>query len=203
VRWRGSGARARPATPLLIRAAAAEMPRFGLREAAAMRLVIEQRAPETFERSALRRLARPCQDTRAVALKDAAVAAAALEQLSQPVARESLATRCARRSEREAAARCATIARGASCEHPDGCDRLAVGRRDGVRVCAKHALFMSRRKAGVRPRRRAVPGTRILCTRGAASCVSRSFLRDPPPLSRRPLVPPRQDSVAQPSSAPG
>jgi hypothetical protein len=80
------------------------MPRFGLREAAAMRLVIEQRAPETFERSALRRLARLCQDTRAVALKDAAVAAAALEQLSQPVARATLAARCARRSEREAAA---------------------------------------------------------------------------------------------------
>ena len=80
------------------------MPRIGLRDAAAMRLLIEQRAPETFARPALRRLARLCQDTRAVALKNAAVAAASLEQPSQPVARETLAALCARRSEREAAA---------------------------------------------------------------------------------------------------
>jgi hypothetical protein len=87
---------------LLIRAAAAELPRIGLGDAAAILLVIEQRARETFERAALRWLARLCQESRRVCLEDAAVAA--LEQLPALGARQTLAALCQRLGEREAAA---------------------------------------------------------------------------------------------------
>jgi hypothetical protein len=89
---------------LLIRAAAAELPRIGLGDAAAILLVIEQRAPETFERAALRWLARLCQESRRVCLEDAAVVAAALAQLPALGARQTLAALCQRLDEREAAA---------------------------------------------------------------------------------------------------
>src|SRR5919197_516124 len=75
---------------LLIRAAAAELPRIALGDAAAILLVIEERDPDAYERAALRWLARFCQEARNVGLEDVATAAAALENCpSQPRATRS------------------------------------------------------------------------------------------------------------------
>src|SRR3954468_22460130 len=68
-----------------------------------MLLAIEQRAPDTFERAALRWLAGLCPKSRRVCLEDAVVAAAALEQLPALGALQTLAALCQRLGERAAA----------------------------------------------------------------------------------------------------
>ena len=68
--------------PTLVRAAAAELPRIGVAEAAAMLLVIERAEPENYEQAASRWLALLCQDRHArpglMAIAQAATALAAL-----------------------------------------------------------------------------------------------------------------------------
>src|SRR3954471_12446026 len=68
-----------------------------------MLLAIEQRAPDTFERAALRWLAGLCPKSRRVCLEDAVVAAAALEQFPALGALQTLAALCQRLGERAAA----------------------------------------------------------------------------------------------------
>src|SRR5215216_1283644 len=78
----------------LVRATAAELPRIGVAEAAAMLLVIERAAPETYQRAALRWLARLCDERRAridlAAISEAALALDALPQ-QRAAASETLA----------------------------------------------------------------------------------------------------------------
>ena len=83
----------------LVRATAAELPRIGVAEAAAMLLVIERAAPESYQRAALRWLAMVCNERRArVDLAAISEAAAALNELSQQSAAASarLAAICER-----------------------------------------------------------------------------------------------------------
>ena len=82
----------------LVRAAAAELPRIGVAEAAAM-LVIEQAEPQTYERAARRWLAMICEERRsAIDLLGVAQAAAALDALPtrRPAACAALAAVCER-----------------------------------------------------------------------------------------------------------
>src|SRR5215208_4558910 len=66
----------------LVRAAAAELPRIGVAEAAAMLLVIERADPETYPRAALRWLAMLCEERQSsIDLLGVAQAAAALDAL--------------------------------------------------------------------------------------------------------------------------
>lgn len=66
-----------------IRAAAAELPRIGIAEAAAMLLVIEHAEPDTYERAAKRWISMLCLQRTEVTLSDIAQAAMALEVLPQ------------------------------------------------------------------------------------------------------------------------
>src|SRR3712207_5673557 len=70
----------------VIRAAAAELPRIGVAEAAAMLLAIERTEPAQYERAAIRWLGRLCLEQRTrVDLEDLSRAAAALDALpAQP-----------------------------------------------------------------------------------------------------------------------
>src|SRR5215218_8221848 len=77
---------------LIIRAAAAELPRIGLPEAAAILLVTEEVSPERYEATALRWLAKLVLEGEEVGLADVAGAAEALEGLPhEPAARRTLA----------------------------------------------------------------------------------------------------------------
>jgi hypothetical protein len=81
--------------PRLVRSAAAELPVIGIAEAAAILLVIERTEPETFERTALRWLARLTTEGPHVDLSCVAQAAIALEALPhEPAARATLAEVC-------------------------------------------------------------------------------------------------------------
>lgn len=79
-----------------IRAAAAELPRIGIAEAAAMLLVIEHAEPDAYERAAKRWVSMLCLQRAEVSLSDVAQAAMALEVLPQTpdTAREVLAHVC-------------------------------------------------------------------------------------------------------------
>ena len=84
---------------LIIRAAAAELPRIGLEHAAAMLLVLERSDPANYERAALRWLAMLCQQRDSTLdLLGVAQAAAALDALPsrRPAACASLAAVCER-----------------------------------------------------------------------------------------------------------
>lgn len=90
----------------LVRAAAAELPRIGVAEAAAMMLVIQQVEPETYERAARRWLAMICEDRHAaIDLLGVAQAAAALDALPtrRPAACAALAAVCERAGLQDAA----------------------------------------------------------------------------------------------------
>ena len=83
----------------LVRAAAAELPRIGVAEAAAMLLVIQRAEPEQYERAARRWLALLCDDRRSsVDLLGVAQAAAALDALPsrRPAACAALSAVCER-----------------------------------------------------------------------------------------------------------
>ena len=90
----------------LVRATAAELPRIGVAEAAAMLLVIERAAPESYQRAALRWLAMLCAErSSAIDLLGIAQAAAALDALPnrRPAACAALAAVCERAGLRDAA----------------------------------------------------------------------------------------------------
>src|SRR5215218_7479847 len=90
----------------LVRAAAAELPRIGLAEAAAILLVLERSEPDRYERAACRWLAMLCQERRSsIDLLGVAQAAAALDALSsrRPAARAALAAVCERAGLNDAA----------------------------------------------------------------------------------------------------
>jgi len=90
----------------LVRATAAELPRIGVAEAAAMLLVIERAAPESYQRAAIRWLARLCDERRArVDLAAISEAAAALDALPQQpeAASATLAAICQRAGLQDAA----------------------------------------------------------------------------------------------------
>jgi hypothetical protein len=89
----------------LVRAAAAELPRVGVAEAAAMLLVIESAAPETYQRAALRWLAMICEERSSIDLLGVAQAAAALDALPsrRPAACAALAAVCERAGLKDAA----------------------------------------------------------------------------------------------------
>jgi hypothetical protein len=82
----------------VVRAAAAELPRIGVAEAAAVLLVIARAAPEAYPRAAIRWLGKLCLERSNVALADIARAAAALEALPGDAtgALEGLAAVCER-----------------------------------------------------------------------------------------------------------
>src|SRR5215217_1435650 len=85
----------------LVRATAAELPRIGVAEAAAMLLVIERAAPESYQRAALRWLAMLCNERRArVDLAAISEAAAALNELPQQSAAPSVFSRARRQLDR-------------------------------------------------------------------------------------------------------
>lgn len=91
---------------LIIRAAAAELPRIGVAEAAAILLVLEQSDPANYERAALRWLAMLCNERNSrIDLLGVAQAAAALDALPsrRPAARAGLAAVCERAGLRDAA----------------------------------------------------------------------------------------------------
>lgn len=90
----------------IIRAEAAELPRIGLAEAAAILLVIAEGDPGSYERAAIRWLGKLCQEGTQAALGDVARAALALVALrTEPAAaRASLAELCARAGLPDAAA---------------------------------------------------------------------------------------------------
>src|SRR3954466_15734653 len=67
----------------VIRSAAAELPRIGVAEAAAMLLVIKRTDPEQYERAAVRWLGRLCLERKRVPLEDLGQAAAALVALRE------------------------------------------------------------------------------------------------------------------------
>jgi hypothetical protein len=89
----------------VIRAAAAELPRIGVAEAAAMLLVILRAEPEQYERAAVRWLGRLCLERTRVDLEDLSRAAAALDALPQrpDSARPLLADVCRRAGQEQAA----------------------------------------------------------------------------------------------------
>jgi HEAT repeat protein len=90
----------------VIRAAAAELPRIGVAEAAAILLVILRSEPEQYERAAVRWLARLCMERRGPELADLSRAAAALVALPDcpDAARPLLAEVCSRAGQEQAAA---------------------------------------------------------------------------------------------------
>ena len=89
----------------LIRTAAAELPRIGVAEAAAMLLAIERADPGQYERAAVRWLGRLCLERTSVDLGDLSRAAAALDALPHDpeAARPQLADVCRRAGEAQAA----------------------------------------------------------------------------------------------------
>ena len=90
----------------VIRSAAAELPRIGLAEAAAILLVILRAEPSQYERAAVRSLGRLCLERSAVGLADLSRAAAALGALPDrpDAARPTLADVCRRAGQHRAAA---------------------------------------------------------------------------------------------------
>src|SRR5919107_4569125 len=80
----------------VIRNAAAELPRIGVAEAAAILLVIVRSDPEQYERAAVRWLGRLCLERSQVELEDLSRAAAALGALPErpDAARVTLAEVC-------------------------------------------------------------------------------------------------------------
>jgi hypothetical protein len=90
----------------VIRPAAAELPRIGVAEAAAILLAILRSEPEQYERAAVRWLGRLCLERKRVGLQDLSRAAAALVALPQEpaAARPLLAEVCARAGQEQAAA---------------------------------------------------------------------------------------------------
>jgi hypothetical protein len=90
----------------LVRTAAAELPRIGVAEAAAMLLVIQRADPGQYERAAIRWLGRLCLERTRVDLDDLSRAAAALDVLPEDpaAARSLLAEVCRRAGEEQAAA---------------------------------------------------------------------------------------------------
>ena len=91
---------------VLVRAAAAELPRIGVAEAAAILLVIERAEPDQYERAAIRWLGRLCFERTRVGLEDLSRAAAALDALpgDPEAARPLLAEVCRRAGQEQAAA---------------------------------------------------------------------------------------------------
>ena len=91
---------------VLVRAAAAELPRIGVAEAAAMLLVILRAEPDQYERAAVRWLGRLALERTQVDLDGLSQAAAALEALpvSPESARPMLAEVCRRAGQAQAAA---------------------------------------------------------------------------------------------------
>ena len=90
----------------VVRAAAAELPRIGIAEAAAMLLVIQQVEPQSYQRTARRWLAMLCQDRQSeIDLLGVAQAAAALDALPtrRPAACAALAAVCERAGLQDAA----------------------------------------------------------------------------------------------------
>ncbi|HWT24000.1 MAG TPA: hypothetical protein VN213_10890 [Solirubrobacteraceae bacterium] len=90
----------------LIRATAAELPRIGVPEAAAILLVILRAEPAQYERAAVRWLGRLCLERSPVGLADLSRAAAALGALPDrpEAARPALADVCRRAGQDRAAA---------------------------------------------------------------------------------------------------
>jgi HEAT repeat protein len=90
----------------VIRAAAAELPRIGVAEAAAILLVILRAEPAQYERAAVRWLGRLCLERTRVDLADLSRAAAALGALPErpDKARPALADVCRRAGQERAAA---------------------------------------------------------------------------------------------------
>lgn len=90
---------------VLIRAAAAELPRIGVAEAAAILLAILRTEPEQYERAAVRWLGRLCMERTRVDLRDLSRAAAALDVLPREPesARPALADVCRRAGQEQAA----------------------------------------------------------------------------------------------------
>src|SRR5215212_5685203 len=89
----------------LIRTAAAELPRIGVAEAAAMLLVIMRVEPEQYERAAVRWLGRLCLERTRVDLEGLGQAAAALNALPhEPDAARPLLAEVCRRAGQERAA---------------------------------------------------------------------------------------------------
>jgi hypothetical protein len=90
----------------LIRATAAELPRIGVAEAAAILLVIMRAEPSQYERAAVRWLGRLCLERSCVNLADLSRAAAALGALPDrpDAARPALADVCRRAGQDRAAA---------------------------------------------------------------------------------------------------
>jgi HEAT repeat protein len=90
----------------VIRAAAAELPRIGVAEAAAILLVILRSEPSQYERAAVRWLGRLCLERTRVDLADLSRAAAALGALPDrpEAARPALAEVCRRAGQERAAA---------------------------------------------------------------------------------------------------
>jgi hypothetical protein len=90
----------------VIRAAAAELPRIGVAEAAAMLLVIQRKDPDQYEGAAVRWLGRLCLERNRVRLEDLGQAAAALAALRErpDSARPLLAEVCRRAGQEQAAA---------------------------------------------------------------------------------------------------
>ena len=89
----------------LVRTAAAELPRIGVAEAAAMLLVIQRADPGQYERAAIRWLGRLCLERTRIDLADLSEAAAALDALpADPArARPLLAEVCRRAGQPQAA----------------------------------------------------------------------------------------------------
>jgi hypothetical protein len=90
---------------VLIRAAAAELPRIGVAEAAAMLLVILRKDPQQYERAAVRWLGRLCLERGRIGLDDLSRAAAALDSLPDrpEAALRQLADVCRRAGQGQAA----------------------------------------------------------------------------------------------------
>jgi len=90
----------------VVRAAAAELPRIGVAEAASILLVILRAEPHQYERAAVRWLGRLCLERKRVALADLTRAAAALVALPErpEAARPLLAEVCSRAGQEQAAA---------------------------------------------------------------------------------------------------
>jgi hypothetical protein len=90
----------------VVRAAAAELPRIGVAEAAAMLLVILRSEPDLYERAAVRWLGRLCLERKRVGLEELGRAVAALAALPERPhsARPALAEVCSRAGQEQAAA---------------------------------------------------------------------------------------------------
>src|SRR3954454_13610153 len=88
----------------IVRAEAAELDQIGLADAAMILLVILRSEPETYQRAAIRWLAKLCQEARDVDLVSVAQAATALESLPRETgARPTLAELCKEAGEWQAA----------------------------------------------------------------------------------------------------